>query len=121
MFKIKANDRKPSIQSVLGFEDPTGESDPGAPDLTGTTVSFIMRKATKSKKPAAGAPAINASAVVVSVAPPTVRYDWKEGDTGTPGLYLAEWEAKDANGLTQTFPTDSYIEITIYADLDEAD
>ena len=107
-FKIKAHDRRPSIQTTLGFDGG------GVPALTGS-VAFIMR-ATGSTGP----PAIKAPAVVVDADAGTVRYDWQAGDTDLPGEYLAEWEVTDTAGLKMTFPTDAYDDVTIYADLDSA-
>lgn len=109
-FKIKAHDRKPSIQVTLGFDGSVA-----VPDLDGATVSFIMRL-----KDSTGAPVVNAEAVIVNEVTAVVRYDWAEDDTATPGEYEAEWEVVGTDGLTQTFPTDAYNSVIIYADLDDA-
>jgi hypothetical protein len=108
--KIKAYDRKPSIQTTLGF---AGSAT--VPVLAGATVNFIMRK-----KGTTGIPKVNSPATVVDAATAVIRYDWKAGDTDTPGDYEAEWEVVGADGLTQTFPTDAYDLVTVYADLDGA-
>lgn len=110
-FAIKAFDRLPSIQATLS----TGPAAaPVAVNLTGTTVSFIMR-------PAGGGPVkVNSSAVLVDAAAGVVRYDWQVGDTDTPGQYEAEWEMVDGAGRTQTFPTLTYHTVDVLADLDGA-
>lgn len=118
-FKIKAHDRRPSIQATLGF---FGSS--AVPALTGATVNFILRAKGGDGKPAAGAAAVvNSPAQIIDADLAVVRYDWKVGDTATPGAYLAEWEVVWPDGeavITQTFPTDAYNDVLIYADLDGA-
>jgi hypothetical protein len=109
-FKLKAHDRKPSIQVTLGF---VGSST--VPDLAGASVSFIMRLTGSS-----GAPKVNSPAVIVDAGTGVIRYDWAVGDTDTPGEYEAEWEVIGSDGLAQTFPTDAYNTVIIYADLDNA-
>lgn len=108
-FSLKANDRLPSIKATLS----TG----GAPiDLTpATKVDFIMKGAAP-----ATVPKVNSPAVIVDPAGGVVRYDWKAGDTNTPGSYQAEWEVTWDDGKTQTFPTTSYHTIDVLADLDSA-
>lgn len=116
-FKIKANDRRPSIQVTLGYQGSAA-----VPSLTGCTVQFIMRaKDAKTNLPAVGSAAkVAALAIIVDALTGKVRYDWAAGDTSIPGAFLAEWEVTDAEGLTQTFPTDGYNDVLIYADLDGA-
>lgn len=109
-FKIKAHDRKPSVTVTLGYDGSLT-----VPDLTGATISFIMRL-----KDATGAPKVNSPATVVDLATAVIRYDWEVGDTDTPGEYEAEWEVVGSDGLTQTFPTDAYNTVMVYADLDDA-
>ncbi|MGZ4745710.1 MAG: hypothetical protein ACXVYY_01370 [Oryzihumus sp.] len=105
-FTIKSNDRLPSIQATL--TDVNGS----IPPLTGATVKFIMRLAGSS-----GTPKV---AALASADPATgiVRYDWAPGDTNTPGRYQGEWEVTYASGKEQTFPTLTYHDITVLADLD---
>jgi hypothetical protein len=106
---LKAHDRLPYIEAVLGF----------APNLiadltTAAEVRFIMRDRTKPTGP----PKVNAPAVILDAATGEVRYEWKVGDTDTPGLYNAEWEVRYEDGLKQTFPTLTYHVVSILADLD---
>lgn len=120
-FRIKANDRKPVVSAQLGYAGTTSR-----PDLTGCTVSFIMRAARLgddgvSLLPDSAVPVkVNSPATVLDATAATVRYAWAAGDTATPGTYLVEWEVHDPDGLTQTFPTDSYNLLIVYADLDGA-
>lgn len=110
-FSIKAFDRLPSIRAQL-----MTELDELPVDLTAaSSVEFIMVSAVGS------APKVNAVAVIES--PPTagiVRYDWTAADTNLPGNYLAEFEVTWVGGKKQSFPTGSYLTISVLADLDGA-
>jgi hypothetical protein len=113
--KIKAHDRKPSLEAVLSFAGTTT-----VPALADSVVSFIMRKKGGAGPDFTVPAKVNAAAVVVDPATATVRYDWAVADTAEPGDFLAEFEVVGPDGLTQTFPTDSYLDVRIYADLDDA-
>ena len=105
---IKAHDRLPSIAATL-------VDAAGAPvDITGSTVTFIMATATS------GTIKVNAAAVIVSGTGGQVRYDWLAADTSTPGSYNAEWQVTFGSGKKQTFPSDGYNTVTVFADLDGA-
>ena len=107
-FSIKSHDRLPSIKATLSGGG-------GQPlDLTGATVTFIMRN--KS----GGAPKVNAAAVVVDAAAGSVRYDWLATDTDIAGSYQAEWQITWSDGKQQTAPTLSYHTVDVLADLDGA-
>lgn len=108
-WSLKAHDRAPSIQATLSI----GGSPVYLGDA-GTSVKFIMAKAQ------GGSPVVNAAAVIADPVNGVVRYDWAAGDTATPGNYEAEWQVTWADGKEQTFPTLSYLSITILADLDNA-
>lgn len=107
-FTIKAHDRLPVIQAVLG----TGGAEV---NLTGaTSVKFIM-------KPVSGSTVkVNSAATIVDPVAGLVQYDWLAIDTDTPGEYLAEWEVTWSGGKKQTFPTLSYHSVNVNADLDGA-
>lgn len=109
---IKANDRLPSVEAILGFAGGF------IADLSGlgTAVKFIMR----SRDTPTAAPKVNAAAVIVDGVRGQVRYDWATGDTDTPGIYVAEWQVTYADGRKQTFPTLTYHTVTVLADLDKA-
>ena len=118
-FEIKANDRLPSIEAVLGFG--TGSTQADLDGLAavlgnpGTRVSFIMRK---DGDPA---PKIDKLATIVDAAARRVRYEWAVGDTDAPGVYKAEWEVVYPDGKAQTFPLKTYHEVAVLADLDGND
>ncbi len=106
-FSLKAGDRLPSIRATLS----TGGT---AVDLsTATGVDFIMRADN------ANAPKVNSPAIVVDAVSGIVRYDWTVADTDAPGKYKAEWEVTWADGKRQTFPTLTYHEVDVLADLDD--
>lgn len=115
-FAIQANDLLPSIQGIASTK--------GAPvDLTNaTSVRFIMRSADAAFVPSfTGGPKVNAAAVFDgSKTGGGLRYDWTTGDTATPGNYVAQFSATFPGAKPQTFPTTTYITITILADLDGA-
>jgi hypothetical protein len=98
IFKIKANDRRPSLGATLGFK---GSS--AVPSLAGAAVNFVMKPSTRNGVPVVGGTFLEKPAVIVDA-----------------GDYLGEFEVVGSDGLTQTFPTDGYIPIIIYADLDGA-
>lgn len=110
-FEIKAHDTLPALRVQLLKED-----DESIIDLTNAqSVRLIMTTA------AGAAPLIAAGAVIE--APTTagiVRYDWTAVNTALPGEYLGEFEVTWVGGKKQTFPTGSYITISILADLDNA-
>lgn len=103
-FSMKAYDRLPSLMAVLSDKN-------GPVNLTGATVMFIMRPE------GGGAVKVNTAATIVDATQGIVRYDWATGDTTTPGVYEGEFEVISSS-KTRTFPTVSYIEIEIFADLD---
>jgi hypothetical protein len=124
-FKIKRNDLARSLQLSLYY---VGEPGTPAQDVAaantglsarlaaqGTVVRFLMKKA---DAPATAAAKVKRSAVVVDAATRTLRYDWALGDTDTSGVYRGEFEVT-ANGRPETFPTDSYIDIVVYDDVDK--
>jgi hypothetical protein len=107
-FTIKAFDRLPSIQATL------------SDDLTSaTSVDFIMRPALNGVP--SGTVKVNSPAVIVTTGVTSVvRYDWAATDTDTAGQYVAEFEAHYSGGKTRTFPTTTYLTISVLADLDGA-
>lgn len=105
-FFIKQGDRLPTIAGTL--TDAAGQP----LDLTDCAVEFHMRKLGVS------VPAVDAPAVIVNAAAGTVRYDWADGDTDTPGIFLAEWEITFPSGLTETVPNNGHLIIKITGELD---
>ncbi len=118
-FRIKANDRLPFIECILGYEGSAN-----LPLANAVAVTFIMRLRGADGRPTGTAVKVRRPGVIVDVAASRVRYHWTSADTDTPGGYVGEWEVAYAPlvvgdpPLPQTFPTDSYVLIDVYADLD---
>lgn len=107
-FEIKAHDLLPVLRVNLtrgGFNV----------DVTAaTSIKFIMTdKSTFTV-------VVNHLVVVEDAPNGLVRYDWLTGDTVTPGDYLGEFQAIWPGPKPETFPTDSYMTIEIFRDLDNA-
>lgn len=107
-FSIKAHDQLPSIQAALSDSK-------GPVDLTDAiSVRFIMRLANGN-----GQIKVNSPGVIVDKTGGIVRYDWGVSDTDAPGVYNGEWAVQWPGG-PQTFPTLTYHQIAVLADLDGA-
>lgn len=104
-FKIKRNDREPSILAVL--------KQGGLPmNLTGCSVRFLMRSNVSGTTLK-----VDAAANIVDPVAGTVRYDWAGVDTDTEGHYIAEWEITKVGGKKISVPTDGYLQIFVTKDL----
>lgn len=103
----KVNDRSPSLQVSLRYEDGTFV------DLTGASVNFVMTPQGQQT------PLINNPCVVVDVPSSQVRYDWRIGDTSTLGTFQAEFQVVYPGGKQQTVPSHDYFYITIEPRLGE--
>lgn len=91
-FEIKQNDLLPPYRVQL-LQD-------GAPfDLTGYTVTFVMRL------PGAPSAKVSAAAVVIDEENGIVEYRWAAGNTDTVGAYKVVWKAVDGSGKPHTFPS----------------
>jgi hypothetical protein len=111
VISIKAHDRLPSVEAILGFASGAVE------DLsTASAVHFIMR----DRQSPTGPPKVDSPAIIVDALAGSVRYDWGVGDTDTPGTYNAEWQVTYTDGRKQTFPTLTYHTVNVLADLDGA-
>lgn len=104
-FSIKQNDTAPSFRATLK------DSDGDAVDLTNATVRFHMKAigAETSK--------VDSSAILQDAANGVVQYNWVSGDTDTVGSYQAEFEVTYSDATVETFPNDSYLSISIKAEL----
>ena len=114
-FEMQAGDLLPSIQTS-GLKNPDGT----IVDLTNaTSVKFIMDAANTDWTPKANAtPKVQAAAVMVT--PKTsgvVEYIWASGDTDTAGQYLGQWLVTWPTLRPQRFPTGTYYQIQINANL----
>lgn len=120
-FSIKIHDLLPTFRVALTETDhetdPTGGTQKPLDLTTAASVKMIMRQATTPFTVV-----IDAVAAVVED-PPTagiVRYDWVTGDTDDAGLYQAEVEIVWPGLKKQTAPTESYWDIEMLADLNNA-
>jgi hypothetical protein len=102
-FIIKSNDTLPYLEATLS-------DDNGVVDLTGATVTFVMRERNGA------AAVVRAAASIVEADEGTVRYEWAEGDTVDAGQYRGEFEIS-IGGKVLTYPSETYIPINIVADL----
>ncbi len=104
-FNIKQNDTSPAIQYALT---------PVSVVLTGATVVFNMKARGSNTVPVISRAA---ASIVTATGTPTVKYDWQEGDTALFGNYVAEFEVTYLDGTVETFPNDSWIDVSIYPDI----
>lgn len=105
----KQGDRMPPLDAILE-EGPSGART--RVDLTGCTVRFIMRALGSATTKVA------AAAVVMDADDGEVRYSWGSTDLDTAGSYRGEFEVTDADGKKRTFPSEDYIAIRVWDDMD---
>ena len=109
-FFIKRHSLRPRITHAVV------DSDGDPVDLTTVTaVLFMMNDSLGVEK-------VNAAGAVVSPATAgVVEYVWLSGDTDTEGEFHAEFQVAFVSATDQrTVPEDSYIGVTIHADLNDA-
>jgi hypothetical protein len=105
-FYIKQNDSSPAYETQL--QDDAGN----AVDITGfNKIEFHMWDPDDGSVVVNDDDAGNVSAT--DAANGKVKYDWQSGDTGTAGLYYAEWQVTYSDGTIETFPNDGNDEIRI--------
>src|SRR5688572_12051401 len=95
-FAIKEGATLPAIESTLTYDDGT------AIDLTGTSITFRMRRRSDT------ALTVNGSAAIISATAGTVRYSWVSADTDTQGEYIAEWVITYPGGGILIAPSAGY-------------
>lgn len=102
---MKQHDLLPEMEATLTDDEGTH------PDLTSTTVRFIMTdKASGVKK-------IDSPANIVDPTGGVVKYVWLLGDTDTVGTYNGEFEVEYPDTRLETFPNGVYLTLKIFADL----
>jgi hypothetical protein len=101
--------RKGDTKPVLSYT--CTDSAGAAVNITGATVTFVMRAIT------ATGPAVNAAATIVSGPAGTVSYTFTANDTAVAGPYAGEFHVTFGDGTKQTFPGDGYLEILVEEDL----
>lgn len=104
-FTIKQHDLLPEIAGVCK------DADNVIPNITGSTVRFIMKDRTT------GTNIIDAPATIVNGPGGIVKYSWANGDTDVAGSYHGEFEVTFPNGKPETFPNSKHKNIKIFPDL----
>ncbi len=104
-FTVKQGD------SAITFSDSLTYSDGSVVNLTGASVSFVMRAITSASV------AFNTSASITSASIGTVAYRPTASDTATAGTYAANWKVSFSGGLVETFPTIGYLTVEIEENL----
>lgn len=105
-FTAKQGDAGPTFSDTLTYSDGT------AVNLTGGTVKFVMRSRAQN------APAINATATVVSAVAGTVSYTPTAADTATAGVYAAYWLVTNLSQTPLRWPTVGYLSVEIQENLE---
>ena len=101
-YTVGEGDLEAPISVPGGLQDENGVI-----DLTGSTVSFLMRRH------ASDLLVINAVATVDNALLGIVHYDWVVGDTDTPGQHWAQWRVVLSSGRPIRVPNDGGYEICI--------
>ena len=98
-YKTLAGTRLPPIEATL-------INAIGAPaeNLVGATVTLKYR-------PIAGGAWVEKVCTIVDPAAATVRYNWEEGDTDTPGVYVGYFHVVYADGRDEPFPSGRHLRI----------
>lgn len=100
-FFLRQGDTSPAITGVL--KDAADQ----VVSLVGATVTF---RAALVADPTV---TIEGAATVDDAPGGEVSYGWQDGDTDTPGDWLAEWRADFGGGTVMTFPNGGYVRIRI--------
>jgi BppU N-terminal domain len=98
---LRQGDTTPALQQTI--LDASGN----VVNLTGATVTFVMRALTSTT------PVVNTNATILNAANGTVQYSWAAADTATAGLYMGEFHVTLSGGGTYTYPNDGYLDIWI--------
>ena len=110
-FTIKQGDRLPLF--VVALKDNVGEAGEAAVNLTTATGAFFNMRAAGG-----GATKISrGSAAITTPASGVVTYSWGTADVNTVGEFEAEMAIVWSDGKEETFPNDSYWDVTITDDI----
>jgi hypothetical protein len=105
-FVIVQGDTEPVFGEQLEYSN--GEH----PDLTGATVTFVMRALT-DERPLALTGKVN----VLEAAKARINYAPSAADSAVPANYMANWDVVFAGGEKQTFPTSGYLWVQVQENL----
>ena len=106
---IKQGDTAPSLQDALTY------SDDSAVDLTGASLSFVMR-ALSASMPLT----LTGTAAITAPALGEVAYTFSAADTAVAGQYMANWRVTFPDGAVMTFPTVGYLSVAVEENLTTA-
>ena len=110
-FTIKQGDRLPLF--VVALKDNVGEAGEAVVNLTTATGAFFNMRAAGG-----GATKISrGSAAITTPASGVVTYSWGTADVNTVGEFEAEMAIVWSDGKEETFPNDSYWDVTITDDI----
>lgn len=104
-FVISQGNTIPSVTATI--TDPTGNP----VNLTSATVTFVMRSEQQASA------TVNAAATIVSAPAGTVSYTFTTAQTGTPGLYNAQFNVTESGGGTYTYPNVGFMSIEVQPSL----
>lgn len=104
-FTIKQGDTSPALVADLLNPDRTPAN------LVGASVLFHMRDSRRLASP------ITKPAQVVDESGGRVKYEWDAVDTEDFGDFEAEFQVTYGDGTVETFPNDTYLEITIMEEI----
>ena len=99
---LKAGDLEPPITATI-----TGSDGAGVNLSTATSVAFRIMNAMT------GIEVFSRACTVDNAATGLVHYDWVSGDTDVYGLYLGEFVVTWPTARPQTYPSKSYLLISI--------
>lgn len=100
-YPVKKGDLWPPVTGVASDRN-------GPINLAGATVRFRLKQRDGRKK-VDGVGSIDGDPALGRV-----RYDWRAGDTDTPGHYHAEFKITLASGQPVTIPNEDYEDLVIW-------
>lgn len=106
---LKQNDTAPILTDTLTY------SNGQAVNLTGATLTFIMRSLT-----AVSPVVLTGLASITKPLEGKVSYTPTVGDTSNPGMFMANWHVSFPGGQEMTWPTEGYLWVEIEENLTHA-
>lgn len=108
-YTIVQGDTAPVFTDTLTYSDET------AVNLTGATVTFVMRALT-----AAAPVSLAGTTTVTAAAIGAVKFSPSAADTASPGMFMAKWSVVFQDGSTMQFPTVGYLWVSVEENLTTA-
>lgn len=100
IFTMKRGDTSPVLEAVLRDGDGTPMS------LAGASVELRMKKRSHDFH-------LSKAASVSDPSEGVVQYQWYDGDTDVPGLYMTDFVVTFPDGSVETFPNGGYMTVHI--------